>query len=99
MEDGNQVVFNIYGGSRQINPTAATAIRNYYGGRFAADKLREESLNLSGFPPEAQALAVHVSHAGNLTLLRRPARAMRVGKRIGKEAPQTNISETADSLM
>ena len=66
MEDSKQIVFNIYGGSQQINPTAATAIQNYYGDQFAAEKLREESLNLSDLPPEAQALAVHVSQAGNL---------------------------------
>ena len=68
MDDDKQIVFNFYGGSPQVNPKATTAIQNFYGDQFAADKLRKEALAPLDLSPEQEALAIHVSHLENLPL-------------------------------
>lgn len=54
------VIFNIYGGTQQVNPNATTAVQNFYGDQFAAEKLREEALGGLDLSPEANQFALYI---------------------------------------
>lgn len=59
-------IINIHGGNNQILPNATEAIQNFYGDRFAADKLRDEALQELHFPPEAEALSLYIDKVKDL---------------------------------
>lgn len=54
------VIFNIYGGTQQVNPNATTAVQNFYGDQFAAEKLREEALGGLDLSSEANQFALYI---------------------------------------
>lgn len=57
MEDKDSIVFNFYGGTQQINPKATTAIQNFYGDRFAKEKLKEDAYDEMGLSEDGKYLA------------------------------------------
>lgn len=57
----SEVIFNIYGGTQQVNPNATTAIQNFYGDQFAAEKLKEEALQELQLSAEAEALSLYIN--------------------------------------
>ena len=48
-----EITINFYGGTQQVNPSATTAIQNFYGDQFAKEKLKEEAMSQLNLSPEA----------------------------------------------
>jgi len=62
----SEVIFNIYGGTQQVNPNATTAAQNFYGDRFAADLLKGKTPGGPGMPAEADMFAVYINNVEDM---------------------------------
>ena len=49
----SDITINFYGGTQQVNPSATTAVQNFYGDQFAKEKLKEEAMSQLNLSPEA----------------------------------------------
>ena len=63
----SKVTINIFGGTQQINPSATSAVQNYYGDQFARDKREEEAKAQLDLSPEAQKLAAYLNKVEDIT--------------------------------
>ncbi|MGM9759073.1 MAG: hypothetical protein ACI30I_03030 [Parabacteroides sp.] len=55
------IVFHIYGGTQQVNPSATSAVQNFYGDQFAKEMLREESMSHLDLSPEARQFSLYIN--------------------------------------
>lgn len=57
----NTITFNIYGGTQQVNPSATSAVQNFYGDQFAKERLREDTLGQLDLSPEAHRFSAYIN--------------------------------------
>ena len=57
----SDITFNIYGGTQQVNPSATTAVQNFYGDQFAKEVLKEEALGKLDLSPEAKQFCLYIN--------------------------------------
>lgn len=62
----SDIILNIYGGTLQVNPNATSAVQNFYGDQFAAEKIREGVLNGLDLSPEAGKFAIYINKVEEL---------------------------------
>lgn len=62
----SEVIFNIYGGTQQVNPNATTAAQNFYGDRFAAEMLKDKAPGGPGMPAEADMFSVYINNVEDM---------------------------------
>lgn len=55
------ITINFYGGTQQVNPSATTAVQNFYGDQFAKEKLKEEAMNQLNLSPEALKFSTYIN--------------------------------------
>ena len=55
------ITINFYGGSQQVNPSATTAVQNFYGDQFAKEKLKEEAMSQLNLSPEALKFSTYIN--------------------------------------
>lgn len=55
------ITINFYGGTQQVNPSATTAVQNFYGDQFAKEKLKEEAMSQLNLSPEALKFSTYIN--------------------------------------
>ena len=62
----SDITINFYGGTQQVNPSATTAVQNFYGDQFAKEKLKEEAMSQLNLSPEAIKFSKYINKVEDL---------------------------------